>query len=219
MSHDYDIAAFRAAIGAIPCEDNPILVRQKSRDFYWYSPILKRELDHVTADLVVTPRNEGGNRRRSRRRATPCGFRSRRAAPAPAITARRCRWRAESCSISLAMDKVKSIAAGPPRQRARRDPRRHRPADAPLGPGIAHASLDLCDRLDRRLCRRRLGRRRLDQLGRPARFRQYPAPARPHHGGRAARAGADRRRSAQGRACLWHQWHHHRSRNAADRRL
>ncbi|WP_158813647.1 FAD-binding oxidoreductase [Methylocapsa sp. S129] len=54
----YDIAAFRKAIGPIPCEDNPILVRQKSRDFYWYSPILKRELDAVTADLIVTPRSE-----------------------------------------------------------------------------------------------------------------------------------------------------------------
>jgi FAD/FMN-containing dehydrogenase len=54
----YDIAAFREAIGPIPCEDNPILVRQKSRDFYWYSPILKGELDAVTADLIATPRNE-----------------------------------------------------------------------------------------------------------------------------------------------------------------
>jgi FAD/FMN-containing dehydrogenase len=54
----YDIAAFRQAIGPIPCEDNPVLVRQKSRDFYWYSPILKRELDSVVADLVVSPSNE-----------------------------------------------------------------------------------------------------------------------------------------------------------------
>ena len=58
MSATYDIAAFRQAIGPIPFEDNPILVRQKSRDFYWYSPILKSELDAVTADLIVTPRNE-----------------------------------------------------------------------------------------------------------------------------------------------------------------
>ena len=54
----FDIAAFRKAIGPIPCEDNPILVRQKSRDFYWYSPILKRDLESVTADLIVTPRSE-----------------------------------------------------------------------------------------------------------------------------------------------------------------
>jgi FAD/FMN-containing dehydrogenase len=54
----YDIAGFRAAIGAIRCEDNPVLVRQKSRDFYWYSPILKRELDSVVADLVATPTTE-----------------------------------------------------------------------------------------------------------------------------------------------------------------
>ena len=45
-------------IGPIKCEDNPILVKQKSRDFYWYSPVLKRELETVTADLVVTPTNE-----------------------------------------------------------------------------------------------------------------------------------------------------------------
>ncbi|MGO9417883.1 FAD-binding oxidoreductase [Roseiarcus sp.] len=58
MTKTYDIAAFRALIGAIKCEDNPVLVKQKSRDFYWYSPVLKRELEHVTADLVVSPRSE-----------------------------------------------------------------------------------------------------------------------------------------------------------------
>ncbi len=58
MSPSYDIAAFRARIGAIRVEDNATLVKQKSRDFYWYSPVLKRELDNVTADLMVTPANE-----------------------------------------------------------------------------------------------------------------------------------------------------------------
>jgi FAD/FMN-containing dehydrogenase len=54
----YDIAGFRAAVDPIRCEDNPVLVRQKSRDFYWYSPILKRELDSVAGDLVATPVSE-----------------------------------------------------------------------------------------------------------------------------------------------------------------
>ena len=58
MTRPYDIAAFRALIGPIKCEDNPVLVKQKSRDFYWYSPVLKRELEAVTADIVVTPQNE-----------------------------------------------------------------------------------------------------------------------------------------------------------------
>ena len=58
MSGAYDVAALRAEIGPIKWEDNPILVRQKSRDFYWYSPVLKRELETVTADVVVTPRSE-----------------------------------------------------------------------------------------------------------------------------------------------------------------
>ena len=58
MNRGYDIAAFRDLVGPIKWEDNPVLVRQKSRDFYWYSPVLKRELEAVTADVVVTPSSE-----------------------------------------------------------------------------------------------------------------------------------------------------------------
>lgn len=58
MSNSYDIAGFRERIGAIRTEDNATLVKQKSRDFFWYSPVLKRELDAVTADIMVSPTNE-----------------------------------------------------------------------------------------------------------------------------------------------------------------
>jgi FAD/FMN-containing dehydrogenase len=58
MSKAYNIGAFRDLIGPIKWEDNPILVKQKSRDFYWYSPVLKRELEAVTADIVVSPTSE-----------------------------------------------------------------------------------------------------------------------------------------------------------------
>src|SRR5271168_658264 len=58
MNGAYDIAGLRRRIGAIRTEDNPVLVKQKSRDFYWYSPVLKRELDAVTADIVVSPTSE-----------------------------------------------------------------------------------------------------------------------------------------------------------------
>lgn len=53
----YDIEALKRRLGPIRCEDNPALVRQKSRDFFWYSPVLKRQLDHVTGDVVVSPRS------------------------------------------------------------------------------------------------------------------------------------------------------------------
>ncbi|MBT9293019.1 FAD-binding oxidoreductase [Prosthecodimorpha staleyi] len=53
-----DLAKFRALIDGVRIEDNAQIVKQKSRDFYWYSPVLKRQLDHVTADLIVTPRDE-----------------------------------------------------------------------------------------------------------------------------------------------------------------
>jgi hypothetical protein len=53
-----DLTAFRAALGDIPVQDHPRIVQQKSRDHYWYSPILKAQLEGVTADLVVAPRTQ-----------------------------------------------------------------------------------------------------------------------------------------------------------------
>lgn len=50
------IADFRSELGDIPVDDHPRIVQQRSRDHYWYSPILKAKLDHVSADLVVSPR-------------------------------------------------------------------------------------------------------------------------------------------------------------------
>ena len=53
-----NLHALKADLDGIKVEDNAKIVQQKSRDFYWYSPILKRQLDHVTGDLVVSPKDE-----------------------------------------------------------------------------------------------------------------------------------------------------------------
>jgi len=53
-----DIAGLKADLAGLKLEDNPNLLRMKSRDAYWFSPILKAELDHVIADLLVTPQCE-----------------------------------------------------------------------------------------------------------------------------------------------------------------
>lgn len=60
MAHQFrsDLAGFKADLEGIALEENPALVKQKSRDFFWYSPILKAQLDHVTADIVATPTSE-----------------------------------------------------------------------------------------------------------------------------------------------------------------
>ncbi|MCF3934183.1 FAD-binding oxidoreductase [Acuticoccus sp. M5D2P5] len=52
-----DLAALKSDLKELPLEVNPRIVQQKSRDFYWYSPVLKRQLDSVTADIVATPRD------------------------------------------------------------------------------------------------------------------------------------------------------------------
>jgi hypothetical protein len=53
-----DLRGFRAAVAHMEIDDNPVSVKAKSRDFFWYSPVLKARLDHLTADLVVAPRSE-----------------------------------------------------------------------------------------------------------------------------------------------------------------
>ena len=58
MTARYDIATLKSRLGSIRTEENPALVKQKSRDFFWYSPILKRQLDHVVGDIVVSPTSE-----------------------------------------------------------------------------------------------------------------------------------------------------------------
>jgi FAD/FMN-containing dehydrogenase len=53
-----NITAAKAALTHLDLDENPVSVRAKSRDFFWYSPVLKARLDHVTADFVVSPRTE-----------------------------------------------------------------------------------------------------------------------------------------------------------------
>ncbi|NRG17258.1 FAD-binding oxidoreductase [Rhizobiales bacterium] len=53
-----DLEALKKDLKGHEIEDNPQIVKQKSRDFFWYSPVLKRQLDDVTGDLVATPSSE-----------------------------------------------------------------------------------------------------------------------------------------------------------------
>jgi FAD/FMN-containing dehydrogenase len=53
-----DIAALKRDLDGIKTDDHAAIVQQKSRDFYWYSPVLKAQLDHVKGDLIVTPKDE-----------------------------------------------------------------------------------------------------------------------------------------------------------------
>jgi FAD/FMN-containing dehydrogenase len=53
-----NLQAFRAELADLEIDDNPTSIRAKSRDFFWYSPVLKARMDHLTADLVISPRDE-----------------------------------------------------------------------------------------------------------------------------------------------------------------
>ena len=53
-----NIEAAKAALSHLDLDTNPASVRAKSRDFFWYSPVLKDRLDGVVADFAVSPKTE-----------------------------------------------------------------------------------------------------------------------------------------------------------------
>jgi FAD/FMN-containing dehydrogenase len=53
-----NVAAAKAALSHLEIDENPVSIRAKSRDFFWYSPVLKPRMEHLEGDFVVAPRNE-----------------------------------------------------------------------------------------------------------------------------------------------------------------
>ena len=53
-----NVATAKTALSHLEIDDNPVSIRAKSRDFFWYSPVLKPRMDHLLGDFVVAPRNE-----------------------------------------------------------------------------------------------------------------------------------------------------------------
>ena len=54
--HDWD--TFFAALGDVPATRDTVTVKRKSRDYFWYSPVLNEQLKAKFAEVVVSPRDE-----------------------------------------------------------------------------------------------------------------------------------------------------------------
>lgn len=52
---DIDWTAFAADLAPVEVIDEPVLIKKRSRDFFWYSPILNKELKTSFGDLVARP--------------------------------------------------------------------------------------------------------------------------------------------------------------------
>src|SRR5437868_4677626 len=55
----YDIDRFLGVVGDVPVTTDMQRVRLRSRDYFWYSPVLNAQLHGKSADVVATPRDEG----------------------------------------------------------------------------------------------------------------------------------------------------------------
>ncbi|MEM9011669.1 MAG: FAD-binding oxidoreductase [Pseudomonadota bacterium] len=53
-----NVKAARDALAHLDLVEKPAALKAASRDFFWYSPVLKDRLDHVVADFAVAPRSE-----------------------------------------------------------------------------------------------------------------------------------------------------------------
>ncbi len=58
IASTHNISALLAELGDVPVIADPQIVRKRSRDFFWYSPILNAELTGKSADVIVAARNE-----------------------------------------------------------------------------------------------------------------------------------------------------------------
>ncbi|ROU03390.1 FAD-binding oxidoreductase [Histidinibacterium lentulum] len=53
-----NIEAAISALSHLDIDTKPASLKARSRDFFWYSPVLKDRLDHVMADFAVSPKSE-----------------------------------------------------------------------------------------------------------------------------------------------------------------
>ena len=132
-----DLAALKRDLDGLKIDDNEKIVQQKSRDFYWYSPVLKRQLEHVTGDLIVSPKSQA----EVIRVLAACHRHGVPVTPRGTGTGNYGQAMPLSGGVVLSLAEMNAVTSISPRQggvRAGRDPCRYRPGDpGAFRPGAA----------------------------------------------------------------------------------
>ena len=53
---DPEWSRIAAALAPVEIMDEPVLIKKRSRDFFWYSPVLNAKLRRSFGDLVARPK-------------------------------------------------------------------------------------------------------------------------------------------------------------------
>ena len=58
LKSNYDWEGFKNEISGVRFEEDPAFVASRSKDYFWYSPILSEVFENKTGDMVVIPSNQ-----------------------------------------------------------------------------------------------------------------------------------------------------------------
>ena len=216
-SERYPLDDFLADISGITATTEPIDLKRRSRDYFWYSPILYEMLKDKVADVVVTPRDEA----EVVRVAAAC---ARHRMP---LTVRggatgnygQCVPLQGGVVLDMAaLNRIEWQKPGLVRVEAGAKLYDIDAATRPNGFELRMHPSTKRSAVNRRLRRRRQRRGRQRHLRRHARAGQYRCGADRDARARTARHRAARRRCAEDQPRLRHDRDHHRSRNAVGAR-
>ena len=209
-SDRYPFDDFRADIAGIEASTELIDLKRRSRDYFWYSPILYEMLKDKVADIVVTPRDEA----EVVRVAAACAKHRIPLTVRGGATGNygQCVPLEGGVVLDMAvLDRIEWQKPGLVRVQAGAKLYDIDAATRPNGFELRMHPSTKRSATDRRLCRRRQRRGRQCHFRRHARAGQYRRRADRDARARSPRHRAARRRRAEDQPRLRHDRHHHRS--------
>ena len=213
----YPIGSLLGDISGIDFTTDLTDLKRRSRDYFWYSPILNEQLKDKLADIVVTPKDES----EVIRVAAACAKYRIPLTVRGGATGNYGQCVPMEGGVVLDMAAMNAIEWQKPGKIRVQAGAKLWDIDAATRPNGWELRMHPSTKRSAQIggfVAGGIGRRRQRHLRRHARARQHPRRAHRHAGGDAARDRTARRRGAEDQPRLWHHRHYHCAGNAAGAR-